>query len=1381
MKVTPIRRPLAGERVVAVQPEMKPMIEAGWRRRLRFYTGRSLSDKALTTEQVGRAGRLATRGQMVSSGVVSGLSVGLERPDSPALITVAVTEGSSETSANVADLDNYYLHISPGTGIAASGEDVFVPRNMRVPIGAVPVYTTTDILSEFDGPAGPVSPRDESPREELIKEQALARSRALSPRRLGPPIQRLLERGILKLPPVAILVLRPIVLKRVGDFDAEDQCEQDPQNYAYEDWQLVDGCQLILYAWPAELVSLSPLQVFGRELLRNRLAHTIFEEEMRALGEGRLLPWEELGVPIGLLAFGPDFVPSFVDRHSVVRAGGKPRRRSVLVPDILKVMDAGAGIDPEFVAPLAPLLPNAGNPFVWQARLEQFAEQMEDARLEAIAVREAAGQFALLPPAGLLPRTAVDLSIKGCTNHFFPVQFEMTAVPVPVEQLDVAIEQSAALKPLDTSLSEDVRLLVPVPQVYYEPRLLTEEEVDPEFEENIEAAGKRLGTWLTRRQDVHAKARVINRGINGANATFPEPESREGEAPSGSQIDATDPELKDPEKNYGTAILEGLLLPVAYTTLLDEFKAFPFMSKELPIGVDKIDAVGLKAYIALLEDKVRRANDIVDFGFVRIQTDLYRHRQLMLGSIEASRLATSPALAAIAKGETALATKEEIVNYLHSASAQTPGQETKPGPVGTGAASGADIISKTMVGFVGAGQGNFFTQASDEQLAQAEATADESVVSTQLDVGVAGSTLVTDQLLIGQGQSTLISNIATESLVNLPSAAALFGSQATAFTTDAVYLQSPIVGYALDFRNVTVAERIKEAPAPEAKKFSVSSKYEVVRALEELADIIVIDDLKFPGFLDYGDDDKQDLKTDTITFQAKNNETVSVMVPRQKLRTVGEIKSLKLAGQVLAGRHDNDPSDGDEAAFFAAGVRASDKAVAILRIIEGRIQAYQNVIRICQRVLGELNSLAAQINARLKVIEDNIAEARHDLAVARLLLAEEQARVSAINDRRQKVLDEHVPFLAYQRERTTDLLRETKSRELDPAMTESPVPACLSRRATPPPALRSMIQVLRHAPVKWFVNVHPLLDKFDRMEYLQATVVSAKARAGLQLPAVQEIAQANSPFGNLGQAIGQVVGVQKQVVTKYRQETAQLDLGALASHSWTLFRDRAREVVSLGDLIDPGHGRSDVSQRAAGELDNITHVAACLYSSLGVVLPVIRLDWAERISQFDAPLNLRNLASLPRWGEIKYLDRREMQTFVDWLFSRVDPRQPEAVLMINDLVRVCILLASHAPINEIIAARLAQPTEAREGGRVHLTVDPAKVRVGMQVLMYNANQVVARGVVEDLSSGQVAAKVTQVNGLAKTVSLTESSQFQIAEADAFDRSPTVIGAGFVKA
>src|SRR5262249_17227996 len=149
--------------------------------------------------------------------------------------------------------------------------------------------------------------------------------------------------------------------------------------------------------------------------------------------------------------------------------------------------------------------------------------------------------------------------------------------------------------------------------------------------------------------------------------------------------------------------------------------------------------------------------------------------------------------------------------------------------------------------------------------------------------------------------------------------------------------------------------------------------------------------------------------------------------------------------------------------------------------------------------------------------------------------------------------------------------------------------------------------------------------------------------------------------------------------------------------------------ISLGDLIDGGHGNNQVATSASQELANVTKIATTLYILFGDVLPIIRLNWAERLSEFDAHVNLRNMASLPRWSEIDFTHRREIQTLVDWLYQRINVGYPEAAAMIDDLVRVCILLASHAPVKEIIAGYVAQETNVQKGGRVDLRVDASRV------------------------------------------------------------------------
>jgi hypothetical protein len=103
-----------------------------------------------------------------------------------------------------------------------------------------------------------------------------------------------------------------------------------------------------------------------------------------------------------------------------------------------------------------------------------------------------------------------------------------------------------------------------------------------------------------------------------------------------------------------------------------------------------------------------------------------------------------------------------------------------------------------------------------------------------------------------------------------------------------------------------------------------------------------------------------------------------------------------------------------------------------------------------------------------------------------------------------------------------------------------------------------------------------------------------------------------------------------------------------------------------------------------------------------------------------------------------------MQELVDWLYSRIDAKQADAIALMHDLIRICILLASHAPISQIIAGRVSKPTTLRPGGRVELTIDPNKIRVGMSVLLYGAsNQVIAEGRVADLSANQATATITR--------------------------------------
>lgn len=1471
MKVKPIRDPVAGERVVAVSPEMAPTVRSEWHRRLNLYPGRTLSHRALTVEQEQRAGRLATHGQRLSPGVISGLEVDLELDDG--------------------DGGNRVFVVAPGHGLTATGEDVALPRPLRVDVNAVPVYSATLPIGEATLPPGPAA---------------------------------------------GFLVLQPVVAELDDELTSDDPCEEDEQNYAFEDWQRVDGCRLVFFPWPDNFTA---LPAFG-ERWRNRIAYAIFDGERRA-GPDDLLPWEEAGVPIAVVAYEVAGQPLFVDRAAVVRAGGKPKRRTQL-------------------------LSGTGNPFLWQARIQQFAEQVAEADPQ-LPIADLAAQLRYLPPVGLLPKHAIDA--RQQRDHFFPPTYHVTALPVPEEQLDVAVEASAALRPFDTFTPDQVQVLVPVPEIWYEPRLLEIEQVDPEFAETIDRFVLRRARWLRRRDDLRIRAAQLRQSLRGgppalfaldrADDELPattraqltggpppfnmppnsvlylevrgepqqisfternvadlsevttdelnellrvagvpvfaavEPTSgrlvlsttafgdtkltvvegdqsahkalgfKAGDGSAGSidptnPLDPEDPQLSVPEQTYGTAANRGAggLIVQAIEALRKELRLATPIRRETLVPISKppdkipakyasrvrydqnrralaftgrmtrqeyaelheaaespevagvfdqlfagsqgdelseLDRLGLEGFMDLLQGKIDRANDTIDLGFLRVQTDIYRIRQSILGVGAATRLATSPMLAGIAKGDTAVATRESLSRFLESTKDKrvdpTSPNNQIPTPTPDFFRAGAiefeprslsgaqeiDAASREPSGE------KFAPETSSRGMGTFGPTAARFDPTTQFDPQRLGGAIFDpttqfDPQRLGGAVFDPIRQRDAERLINeairQPTPVEItptrtpsprisletaqfqspFVTAAEIFrdpSKDDIVEQPPIIGKAYDFRTTTIAERLEKSESLEAKAFTVSSKYAVVNNLSGLD--LNLDDLKVPGFLETN----------------PNGQRVPVE------RDFWTIKTQGLAGQILQGVHDPDPVNGDEAAFFATGIKAIDYSVAMMRVIEGRIQSYKNALELCRKTLATIRDLLAQLDRRLSVIGGELAEARHDVAVARALLAEEQSRVAAINQRRDTIIAEQVRYLVFQRPRTTELRRDTPIRSVDPGAVEPVLPACLNSRVVVPPPLRAMVDLLREVPLNWFPRLPLILDQLDRLPALQSTFHSAKLRAQTHAPGAQVASQVMSGSGKLGQSISNVFVAQQQLVSQYRAEAAQFDLARLNGQSWQAIRNQAGAMISLGDLIDADHGRSDVAQRASIELNNMAQVATCLYSMFAEVLPVIRLDWAERLSQYDRAVDLRNLSSLPRWGEIELLDRRAMQALVDWLFQQIESRQSQAVALLNDLIRICILLASHAPVNAIVAGRVTQPTIVTAGSRVEVTVDLSKVHIGMSVLLYNGPSIVARGVVEDLTTGKVAARVLQIttaSAAQASVQLDRDAQVQFSDATTLDRT-----------
>jgi hypothetical protein len=1268
MDIRPIPDPLPNEHAIEIQPAIAPQVATSWRRRLNLFTGRTLSATALEMEQQGRAGHLATLGQRRSPGVITGLEVVLD----------------SATTARTATLT-----VTAGQGITVLGEDVILPLNQQVRLLDLPVVapTTAD---------APTNPSDES-------------GNFLRPRTIQGRLADLIRTGAASsLPPVAILVLQPVVAEIRGELDPTDPCEEDPKNYAFEDWQQVDGCRLLIYSYPAEWqADLTPLLAANPTATqihrwRSRIAHTLFEREA-ALRSEETLPWADWGVPVALLGFGTQpepadseeteetsWFPLFADGYAVVRQGGQAKSRSQ--PQTLTVLH---------------------QPFLWQARFQQFAEQLTE--MAPITTPEAGADrrlsFDRLPPVGVLPNTALDLA----TNRlpFFPISYELRLRPIPLEQLDAVMVASAGLAPLDLSRPEQVQVLLPVPQSLYDPNLIDfNTTVAQDFLNQIQSFVQRRAVLLQRQQDLRQKLQALYSGIQGEALDF-----------ANADTDVIDPNetpatvsLDPPEEDYGTVVQQGRRLAQPLEELKTRLRDTPLQREvDRYLNSDSSEFKGLTRFIEILEDKVKRANDPIDFGFLRVRSDLYRIRQSMLGAEEASRLVTSPVLAEIVKKEeSAFLTQQNLSKIFESLrqEAREPDLGRNPQPAVQATAPPTETFAAPV--FQLPLNPTLFSQeliSTARRKVLPTAAASASLVESRFDAGVNGAAIASIS-----NSSVQIANTLRIAEAIAPSSQ-LFKQPQITIPQEAIVEQLPLLGAVT--RSATVGERLKPGEALDSLNFAVEGQIQTVQLLalrENGADSVIdVDDLEIPG--------------------TRSSPTAAGLTFSNLSDAVSTLQRQKLAETEQAP---------DEARLYERGIKSLEDTVATLRLIEGRVQQYRLAIADCRRVLTQLQGLLNQADARLKVIGDELAEARHDVAVAQALREEEEARLQALVDQRRQILQNYVPFLVFHRPRRLNLHISMPHHGVNPAVAEPAVPVCLRSHPSLPAELRQSVNLLREAPVKWFTQITPLLDRLNQLPQMLDTLKLSQQRAQNNFSLLTAPPQAFTSPGQLGQAISRTVLAQAQVVQRYRQQTAQINISSLVDLSWSHSRDRARDLLALSDLLDGPHQRSDVARQVNREIDLITQVCGCLHASFSDVLPQIRVQWAERLSQYDDPINLRQLASLPRWDQIPYLERRQMQELVDWLYSRIDAKQADAIALMHDLIRICILLASHAPISQIIAGRVSKPTTLRPGGRVELTIDPNKIRVGMSVLLYGAsNQVIAEGRVADLSANQATATITR--------------------------------------
>jgi hypothetical protein len=1112
------------------------------------------------------------------------------------------------------------LRIAPGLGVTVRGEDVTLTRELSLPFADVPVW-----------PSGEVG--------------ALGSSGAHA------------------------LVLVPVIEERTTGADEAESSgtfEIDPEVYSYEDRVHVDAARL--YRLPLEL------GVEPGPRYRSELAHALFERERtRPVWE---LPWLLAGLPIALVAWSPE-LSLFVDRHAIARRAGGARAPRLLAR-------------------------KAGRAPLWQARVEQFGAELAGAGAAVFAPHGLARRFRWLPPIATLPADALSLRGPGTrlpSDDPLPPYWSVRALPIEFEALDDVYEASAALAPLDLLAREQVDVLVPVPGAWFDPRLLIVEQVATEFYASVYRFRVRLAALLA--------ARGLAPDIGTARGHHSQIVRLLGAKPPvyPAELDPVPDETTPPGAPAG---VDPITFPVALDDLsaslraeLTELRAAvdaelgpgqielllsrlgkPLGERPTPIDpsrpfADEFGGLGLDGFLGLLEERVNQSDDRLDALFLRVHADVYRIKQRVAGNTSGTVLATSPALAEVARRVVAAPSTESLASFAGELKRTVSSQLSLRLNVEAGAVAG-----------------------DTAPLFQPLFAKPPKIAATELDLRpvvrqIMRQRPVTDILIGG-----------------------LLGG---VHDTVSMAPPPPAIVY-----QTSIVQRFATPPAPESQRFALDTK---VAALRLIADTheglgLPLTGLMLPGFRD---DAGAPVTRGIDTLVADNR---------------------GLIVEVASGEHDRVNGE-DEAAYYAAAAGSMEDAVALLRLLEGRLAVYRRLEQLCSDARGRIAVLQQRAEQQLARIDDELAEARHDVRVGELLTQEEERRIAALNQRRDDIIAQHAPFLVLARPRSFDPREALPAYALEPGNVPDPVPACLNGHFEAPDQLREFVDLFSDAPIGWFAELSPWLDRLNRIDALHQTLKHAVLRARTLRP------EARAPFSAatlvatpLGQRIQQVFGARVAVVQQSRAAVATLDLESVARPSWSEARRDAERVVSLGDLIDAKHGRQDASRAAAAELEKLYDVAACLFAHFRDVPPVLRLGWAERYSQFDDPPDFRQIEGLEGFQELERTDRRELQRIVAWLFQRVKADVPEAVALINDLVRVALLLASHAPVNQLLEADVIPGQTASVGGNLRLSVDVSRARVGMHVALFGTTPglVVARGVVTDLGAGAASVRVLSATG-----------------------------------
>nr|WP_321398837.1 hypothetical protein [uncultured Desulfobacter sp.] len=1128
-----------------------------------------------------------------------------------------------------------------------------------------------------------------------------------------------------------IFLLQPLEILDEIVSDTENQCQWDETQDAFDDEQIVDGCRLVFMPWPTGL--LGPIPQVSDPQFRNRLVYRIFDHEQAH--PDALFPWEQVGVPLGLAFISEETGQiMFIDQQAVVRQGGAPLSTRAL-------------------------LSMNGTPFLWESRIQQFVGHLYDIRQTTDELPAAHTIFDALPPVGVLPKAA--LNFDDMWSPFFPSQFIVDAAPIPEEQLEVAMNTSAGLSPFDLYQPEKIKLLVPVPQAVFQPDLLKKESPDPIFLETLRKLIREIRQWIANRTRLREMAEQVMGGIDMSQvpqfgqdkdaipdeAVFPVfPNPDETLTAFGSAAVHAVSDLRTWIRNHAPGVPDSVLVP-----LLPSNGDSPGFREEFE---------GLENFINDLKKKITKTEDLLDSGYIKSKIEMYRLQRLLKGNIKASRMATSPAMASIVGDQKSIPTLDDVEKYFNSAITTEETLDITPEELAPEDLSGASENEKIDNALAIMKKRESGLNISTEEL-MAATRALASVTATRY--GDANKTIA----MLADTQKT------TSTVY------------ASAATPEVIFkYRKPVTTpQKIAVRDKSVIERVYESPAMEVKSNAVNTKSDIFDLLAQVpldideevsvtdsnTAIVDIDaynafrktldkeeqviltnrsrlskDLASILIVPLTDEEKKLLSDPDPAIPAKRLETYFESLAANSKKNMRSVKDPLLAKNIREGLFDPDPADGDEANYFSSGVTALEHGLNAMRLIEKRLKDYKKALKQCGTVLLDLQTNARRWKDQLGEIDDKLVVLRHDALVTRSLYEEEKARLTAVNEARRAILDTYVTSLVFVRPRLTDPRLDVRSIPLA-AEYVNPVPACLAEDYEAVGELDDMLDVFREIPIAWLTEAKGLVRQVTTVPGVAELMTQATARTArimARTPAQTVSYQIYSTHA-FGQAAGKIIAASQQVKQTALKEKAVLDTVKLNTMTWLDLVSRAQSQVSLADLIEKGRGFSKLARRAAAVMENLEDVAVCLYHLVDGLAPAVKLQWANLTSIHDDPVDLRHLETLPAFDKIDTTLRRDLQNMVDWLFSQVDTDIDQARQTMNDLVRVCILLAAHAPVSTIIKGKTNASFAGKVGDLMDVTVNQGIVKIGMTATVITRQSVVVQGVVADVGNGAARIKITQ--------------------------------------